>query len=202
MKTLIFALLHFINSFFRGRLSLQAENLALRHQLSVYKRTNKRPQLKPSDRFLWAWLSRLWSGWKKALLIVQPATVIKWQKKRLQDYWRRLSRNGKPGRPKIPKELRKLIRDISQANPLWGSPRILGELKKLGIKVAKSTVEKYMVRAPKPTSQTWRTFLKNHMSELVSIDFLVVPTVRFKLLFVFIVLHLERRKVLHFNVTV
>lgn len=146
-------------------------------------------------------MSCLWSGWKEALLIVQPATVIKWQKKRFRDYWRRLSSNGKPGRPEIPKELRKLIRDISQANPLWGSPRILGELKKLGIEVAKSTVEKYMVKAPKPPSQTWHTFLKNHMSELVSIDFLVVPTVRFKLLFVFVVLHLERRKVLHFNVT-
>ena len=181
MKTLLFVLLHFIKSFFRSRLSLQAENLALRHQLAVYQRTNKRPRLRPADRFLWSWLSCLWSGWKEALLIVQPATVIKWQKKRFRDYWSRLSRNGKPGRPKIPKELRDLIRDMSVANPLWGSPRIQGELKKLGIEVAKSTVEKYMVKVPKPPSQTWCKFLKNHMSELVSIDFLVVPTVRFKI---------------------
>ena len=90
---------------------------------------------------------------------------------------------------------------MSVANPLWGSPRILGKLKKPGIEVVKSTVEKYMVRAPKPPSKTWRTFFKYHMSELVSIDFLAVPTVHFKLLFVFVMLHLERRKVLHFNVT-
>jgi hypothetical protein len=197
----IFTLFRFVTSFLRSRLSLQTENLALRHQLSVYQRLGKRPKIKRIDRLFWSWLSRFWSGWRSVLVFVQPETVLKWQKKRFRDHWNRLSRRGKPGRPQISKEFRELIRNMSLANPLWGSPRIQGELKKLGIEVAKSTVEKYMVAAPKPPSQTWRTFLKNHMSELVSIDFLVVATVRFKILYIFVVLHLERRQVLHFNVT-
>ncbi len=117
----------------------------------------------------------------------------------LRDHWARLSR-GEPGRPVISKEGRELIREVSAANPRWGSPRILSGLRKLGIGVAKSTVEKYRVRQQTPPSSTWRAFLKNHMTELVVLDFFTVPTVGSTVLFVLIVLAHERRKILHCNV--
>jgi transposase InsO family protein len=126
--------------------------------------------------------------------------VLAWQRKRFRDHWAHLSRR-EPGRPAISKEVRELIQEISAANPRWGSPRILGELRKLGIAVAKSTVEKYRVRPRRPASPSWRAFLKNHVTELVALDFFTVPTVGFKVLFVLIVLAHARRKVLHFNVT-
>ena len=132
---------------------------------------------------------------------MRPSTVISWQRRRFRDHWTRLSRQGKPGRPPVAKEVRDLIRKISAANPGWGSPRIVGELGKLGIEVAKSTVEKYMVRRRKPPSPPWRAFLANHVKDLVSIDFFIVPTVRFEILFVFLVLAHNRRRVVHFNIT-
>ena len=149
---------------------------------------------------LWSWLARHWPRWRKVLVFVQPATVFAWQRTRFPGHWAPLSR-GQPGRPAITKELRTLIRDISAANPRWGSPWILGEVRKLGIAVAKSTVEKYRVRPRRPTSPTWRPFLKNHLTELVALGFFTVPTVGFKVLFVLIVLAHERRKILDFNVT-
>ncbi len=173
----------------------------MRHQLSVYQRSARRPRLKAGDRLLWSWLSQLWAGWQKVLIFVQPRTVIAWQQKRFREYWTRSSRDGKPGRPAVSPEIRALIRKLSQANPLWGSPRIVGELRKLGIDVAKSTVEKYRVRPRKPSSPTWKAFLENHVSEWVAIDFFVVPTVDFKVLFVLVILAHERRRVVHFNVT-
>jgi putative transposase len=127
--------------------------------------------------------------------------VIAWQRKRFRDHWAKLSQQGRPGRPPISKEIRVQIRKISVANPDWGSPRIVGELRKLGIDVAKSTVDKYRVRSKQPPSPTWKTFLKNHVADLVSIDFFVVPTARFKVLIVLVVLAHHRRRVLHFNVT-
>ncbi len=126
--------------------------------------------------------------------------MLAWQWRRFRDHWARLSQN-RGGRPGISKEVRELIRDISTANPHWGSPRILGELRKLGIPGAKSTVEKYRVRPPRPASPSWRAFLKNHMTELVALDFFTVPTLDFKVLFVLIVLAHDRRRILHFNVT-
>jgi len=185
----------------RTRASMQLEILALRHQLAVYQRSPKRPRLRPADRLLWAWLSRVWSGWRSALIIVQPDTIIRWQRRRFGDYWRRLSTSGKPGRPTVPHELRNLIRRMSTANPSWGSPRIVGELRKLGIDVAKSTVDKYRVRPRRPPSPTWRAFLANHVKDLVSVDFFVVPTVRFTILYVFVILAHHRRRIVHFNVT-
>jgi putative transposase len=119
------------------------ELLALRHQVAIYKQSISRPKLRPTDRLLWGWLSRLWPGWQAVLAFVQPRTVIAWQKKRCQNHGRRLSQSGKQGRPAIAKQVRKLIQDMWQSNPTWGSPRIVGELRKLGIDVAKSTVEKY-----------------------------------------------------------
>jgi transposase InsO family protein len=182
-------------------MSLCLENLALRHQLAVYKQTVVRPRLRPMDRLFWAWLSRLWPGWQAALAFVQPRTVIAWQKQRFRGHWRRLSQQGKPGRPPITKKIRELIQDMWRSNPTWGSPRIVGELQKLGIAVAKSTVEKYRPRLHKPPSPTWKAFLNNHVKELVSCDFFTVPTVTFKVLFVFVVLAHERRRIVHVNVT-
>ena len=200
MMPLVRALLAFVSSLFRSRVSLQLEILALQHQLAIYHRSIRRPQVRLTDRLFWSWLSRGWSRWREALVFVQPATVLAWQRKRFRDHWAHLSRRH-PGRPAIPKEVRELIRDISAANPQWGSPRILGEVRKLGIPVAKSTVEKYRVRPRRPPSPAWRTFLKTHVTELVALDFFTVPTVGVKVLFVLIVLAHHRRRVVHFTVT-
>jgi transposase InsO family protein len=132
---------------------------------------------------------------------VKPGTVISWQRKRFRDHWTQLSRAGRRGRSPIAKEVRDLIQKMSESNPAWGSPRIRSELRKLGIDVAKSTVEKYRVRPRKPPSPAWRTFLANHVGELVSLDFFTVPTVRFKVLFVLIILAHDRRSGVHFNIT-
>jgi putative transposase len=201
MKTLLLALFSFLRATVRSRLSMQMEIIALRHQLALYQRSEIRPRIQPADRLFWSCLSRLWSGWQEVLVFVQPRTVMAWRRRKFREYWTRLSRGGKPGRPALAKEIRDLIRRMSVASPTWGSPRILGELRKLGIDLAKSTVEKYMVRQRKPPSPTWRTFLKNHVENLVSIDFFVVPTVTFRVLFVFVVLAHHRRQVVHFNVT-
>jgi putative transposase len=201
MLPVISTLLALVASLFRSRASLCLEHLALRHQLAVYQQTVHRPRLRPTDRLFWAWLSRLWIGWQAALTFVQPRTILAWQHRRFRDHWRGLSQRGKPGRPAMAKEVRRLIRDMWQANPTWGAPRIVGELRKLGIEVAKSTVETYRVRPQKPPSPTWKTFLKNHVQDLVALDFFVVPTVRHKVLFVLVILAHHRRRVVHFNVT-
>jgi len=186
---------------FRSRLSLQLEIAALHHQLSLYQRALRRPAIASSDRLLWSVLARLWRGWRGALVIVQPRTVILWQRKRFRDYWRGLSRGDYRGRPAISLELRHLIRRMWQANPTWGSPRIVAELQKLGIHIAKSTVEKYRPKLHKPTSASWCTFLKQHMRDTVAIDFFTVPTARLRVLFVLVVLAHDRRRVVYFNVT-
>jgi putative transposase len=201
MSPVISALLAFVATLFRPRESLRLEHLALRHQLAVYKQTVHRPRLRPTDRLLWAWLSRLWPGWQATLTFVQPRTVIAWQQQRFRDHWRRLSWSKQPGRPPMAKELRDLIREMSQANPTWGSPRIVGELRKLGINIAKSTVEKYRVRPRKPPSPTGKTFLNNHVKDVVSLDCFVVPTVTYKILFVLVILAHERRRVVHVKAT-
>jgi hypothetical protein len=201
LPLVVSALLGFVTAFFRSQAAIRLENLALRHQLAVYKQTLHRPRLCPSDRVFWSWLAQLWPGWQSALAFVQPRTVIAWQRQRFLEHWRRLSQQSKPGRPAIAKEVRDLIRAMWQANPTWGSPRIVGELRKLGIEVAKSTVEKYRVRPRKPPSPTWKAFLKNHVQDLVALDFFTVPTVTFRVLFVLVILAHERRRVVHFNVT-
>jgi putative transposase len=196
----LLALLASLRAGFRSRTALQLEVLALRHQVAVYQRSPARLRTKVADRLLWAWLSRIWADWRDALVFVQPSTVIAWQRRRFRDHWARLCR-ARPGRPALDKSVQDLIRTMSMANPRWGSPRIVGEFAKLGIRVAKSTVEKYMVRPKKPPSPTWRAFLDNHMKDLVSVDFFVVPTVTFRVLFVFIILDHARRRIVHFNVT-
>jgi putative transposase len=184
-----------------GRAALVAENVALRHQLAVLRRSVKRPRLRRQDRILWAWLSRIWTDWRSSLVIVKPDTVVSWHRQGFRLYWRWKSRHRGDGRPAVPRRVRDLIRHMSKANSLWGAPRIHGELLKLGIEVSQATVSKYMVRHRKPPSQSWRTFLNNHAKDLVSIDFFTVPTVTFRVLFVFVILAHDRRRVVHFNVT-
>jgi putative transposase len=133
---------------------MQLEILPLRHQRVVDQQSVPRPRLQPTDRRLWSWLARVWAGWQEALTCVPPRTVIAWQRKRFREHWRRLSRGRRLGRPTVPKDVRVRIHDLWQANPTGGSPRIVGELRKLGLDVAKSTVETYRVRPPKPPSPT------------------------------------------------
>jgi len=155
---------------FRTRLSLQLEVLALRHQLTVCQRAGTKPRPKPADRLLWVFLSRVWFDWQDALVFAQPATVIACQRRRFREPWTRLSRRRRPGRPATAPEIRQLIRRMSQANSGRGAPRILGELGRLGIVVAETTVHKYMLRRRKPPSSTWRAFLGNHTKDLVGRD--------------------------------
>jgi transposase InsO family protein len=186
---------------FRSRAALQIEILALRHQLCVLERSVKRPRLSAVDRWLWVCLSRGWSGWRAALKFVKPATVIGWQCKGFRLFWTWKCRHGQPGRPAVSCEVRRLIRRMSRENPLWGAPKIHGELLKLGIEISESSVSKYLVRPKGPPSQSWKTFLENHVKSLVSADFFTVPTIRFQTLYVFLVLAHERRGTLHFAVT-
>jgi hypothetical protein len=201
MNSVFSFMITFLMGAFRSRLSLQLEIAALRNQLSVYQRAQQRPAIASNDRFLWSVLACLWRGWRDALFFVQPRTVIQWRRRRFRDYWRQLSRGHCRGRPTISPALRSLIRRMWQGNPTWGAPRIVGELRMLGIDIAKSTVEKYRPKFRKPTSPSWRTFLKQHMRDTVAIDFFTVPTVRLRVLFVLIVLSHDRRKIVHFNVT-
>jgi len=202
MFTIILSLLCSIRQGFRTRAAMQAEILALRHQFLVLQRSTRahKVRLTTSDRFLWVWLSRLWREWRSALLIVKPETVIAWHRRGFRLYWSRKSRHPQ-GRPSLSREVIDLIRRMSLANPRWGAPRIHGELLKLGFELSEATVAKYMARHRKPPSQTWRTFLANHMKDLVSSDFFVVPTVFFRVLFVFVILSHDRRRPVHVAVT-
>jgi putative transposase len=188
-------------AFFRQRTALQFEILALRHQLGVVQRSVKRPKLTAADRFLWAWLSAVWEDWQPSAAIMKPATVIGWHRRGFGLFWMWKIRRGRPGRPIVRADVRSLIRAMSRDNPLWGAPRIHGELFKLGIAVGESSVSKYMVRHRKPPSQTWRTFLDNHVKTMVSVDFFTVPTIRVHVLNVFLVLAHNRRRILHFAAT-
>ena len=158
-------------------------------------------KLKQRDRILWAWLSRLWKNWRASIVIVQPDTVVRWHRQGFRLYWRWKSRTRQPGRPSISLETRELIRQMSRENPGWGVPRIQDELALLGIRVARSTIRKYRVRSEYPGPQTWKTFIRNHIHEIAAIDFFVVHTATYRLLYCFVVLHLDRRRVVHFNVT-
>jgi putative transposase len=191
-----------LRSMVRSRAELQLENLALRHQICVLQRSApKRSKLTPVDRLFWVCLTRFWSNWRSSLVIVKPETVVVWHRKCFRLFWTWKVRHGQPGRPVVPREVRDLIRQMCRENPTWGAPRIHGELLKLGIDIGETSVSKYMVRVRKPPSQTWRTFLQNHVSQLVSVDFFTVPTIRFQVLYVFLVLAHDRRRVIHFNVT-
>jgi len=201
MFEVLFSFLSSFRVYLRTHADIQLEVLALRHQVTVLQRKTPKPKLRPADRRLWVFLSRSWTRWQSALIIVKPDTVIDWHRRGFRWYWTWKVRHGKAGRPRVPQETRELIRTLSRDNALWGAPRIHSELLKLGITVSQASVAKYMVRHPKPPSQSWRTFLKNHASQPASVDFFTVPTVWFETLFVFVVLRHDRRRIVHFNVT-
>jgi putative transposase len=201
MITLLLHLLRLVPFLFGGHRQLALENLALRQQLAVYKRAIMRPPLRRTDRLFWIGFARIFTGWRQALVIVTPATVLQWQRRRFREYWTRLSRRASGGRPQVHPKIQALIIRMATANPLWGAPRIHGELLKLGINVAERTVSRLMPKRRPQPSQTWRTFLANHVRDLVSLDFFTVPTARLRVLFVLIVLAHHRRRVIHFNVT-
>jgi putative transposase len=184
-----------------GHQQVALENAALRQQLAVFKRDVKRPQLRRWDRLFWIGLRAIWKDWKSALVIVRPETVISWQQKRFKRYWWRLSQSKGPGRPRVSSEIRTLISNMAAANPFWGAPRVHGELLKLGYEISERTVSRLMPKNDKKPSQTWTTFLRNHVGQMVSIDFFTVATVRLHVLYVFVILAHDRRRVLHFNVT-
>jgi len=185
----------------RSRAALQLEVLALRHQLQVLHRSrHRRVRLAKTDRWLWVLLSRLWTEWRLALVIVKPETVIAWHRRGFRLWWTSKSR-CRMGRPTVPTEIRTLIRTMAEANPRWGAPRIHGELLKLGIDVCQATTAKYMGRRGQPPSQTWRTFLRNHIGQIVAADFFVVPTATYRLLFVLVLLAHDRRRIRHVAVT-
>jgi putative transposase len=198
MIDLLYALLATARSSLKSQRELALENLALRQQLAVLKRKTKRPKLTNADRAFWVALRGLWLDWHNALILVKPETVIGWHRKGFKLYWAWKSRN-RSGRPLIDAGIRKLIRRMARENPTWGAPRIHGELLKLGFEVAEATVSRYMPLRRKSPSQTWRAFLQNHTKDLVSIDFFATAT--FRILYVFLVLEHERRRIVHFNVT-
>jgi len=186
---------------FRSRASLEAEILLLRHQLNVLRRKSpKRMAFTDVDRLVFARLYHLAPGVLNALKIVKPATVIRWHRAGFRAYWRRRS-GPRGGRPQTPLELRRLIRDVSLANPLWGAPRIHGELLKLGIEIGQTTVAKYMAKERRPPSQGWRTFISNHAEGIAALDLFVVPTLSFRLLFGLLILRHDRREILWLGVT-
>jgi hypothetical protein len=201
MITFLLHLLRLLPFLCGGHRQLALENVALRQQLAVYKRSVPRPRLSTTDRLLWIGLARIWAGWRRSLVIVTPATVLRWQRRRFREHWTKRSGRPRIGRPRISAEIASLIRKMAAANPLWGAPRIHGELLKLGITVAERTVSRLLPQRCTPPSQTWRTFLANHVQDLVSIDFFTVPTAGLGVLFVFVVLAHHRRRVIHFNVT-
>jgi transposase InsO family protein len=191
----------FIIDLFKSRRRLEAENLFLRHQLSIaLRRAPRRLRLRGSDRTLLVWMTRLWPSLLGAAQVVQPETILRWHRSGFKTLWRWKSRK-RAGRPKIDRGLRDLIRRMSRENPKWGASRIHGELLMLGFEVAQSTVSKYMVQDGTPSSQSRKTFLRNHAQAIAAIDLCVVPTLTFERLFAFLVLGHGRRQLLWFEVT-
>jgi len=201
MLAILHLLAMFVADLFKSRRRLEAENLFLRHQLNIaLRRTPPRLRLRGSDRALLVWITRIWPSLLDLSRVVKPETILRWHRSGFKAFWRWKSRH-RPGRPKIDRELRDLIRQMSKDNPLWGAPRIHGELLKLGFEVAESTVSKYMIKHRGPPSQTWRTFLRNHSDAIAAVDFCLVPTVTFECLFAFLVVSHGRRQLLWFAVT-
>jgi len=183
----------------RCRAMVELENLALRHQLHVLRRQRPgRLRLFTIDRLLWVWLYRIWPRCLDAMVLVKPATVVQWHRQGFRLFWSWRSRSG---RPSVDREIRDLIRHMSRANPLWGAPRIHGELLKLGIEISQATVTKYMVRRRGTPSPTWRSFLCNHAQDIAAIDMFVVASISFRLFYVLIILGHDRRKIIRAAVT-
>jgi transposase InsO family protein len=186
---------------FRSRVSLEAEILILRHQLNIQRRhLPKRLAFSAMDRLIFVGLYRLAPNTIKALTIVKPDTVIRWHRAGFRLYWHWKLRH-RCGRPTVPLEIRRLIREMSIANPLWGAPRIHGELLKLGIEIGQTSVAKYMARRRGPPSQEWKTFLRNHADGIAAMDLFVVPTISFRLLYGLLIVGHDRRQILWLGVT-
>jgi hypothetical protein len=186
---------------FKSKSRLEAENAALRHQLIVLRRKVRgRVRLTNGDRLFFIQLYRWFPSVLKAITIVRAETLVRWHRAGFRRYWRRKSRSL-GGRPQIDADLRALIRQMSVDNPLWGAPRIHGELLKLGFEVAQSSVAKYMVKRCGPPSQGWRTFLSNHAPDIAAMDLFIVPTIGFDLLYALVIVRLERRNLVWINVT-
>ncbi len=191
-------ILQLFRALFRDRSQLALENLALRQQLAILRHKAPRPRLRRADRVFWVSLARIWEDWRSALILVRPETVLRWHRKGFRYFWKWKSR----GRPCVSPEVIRMIRRLCRENPLWGAPRIRSELLLLGFDVAEATVVKYMTRrGRRPPSQTWRTFLRNHLRTTAACDFFVVPTATFRLLFAFVILSHDRRRILHVDVT-
>jgi transposase InsO family protein len=190
-----------LTSPFKSRLGLEAENAALRHQLMVLRRRLQgRIRLTSHDRWFFVQLYRWFPSILSVLTIIRPETLVRWHRAGFRCYWHWKSRSS-GGRPQIDSELRVLIRRMSMENPLWGAPRIHGELLKLGFEVAQSSVAKYMVKRRGRPGQGWRTFLRNHAPEVAAMDFFVVPTIGFDLLYAFVIVRIDRRDLVWINVT-
>lgn len=185
----------------RGHRELVLENIALRHQLRTLQRSVKPPRRRTADRMFWVLLASTWRRWRSALVLVQPETVLRWHREWLRRRWGRRSGRNRAGRPPVDSDVRRLIAEMASANPLWGAPRIHGELRKLGIEISERTVSRLLARRSRPPSQTWRTFLANHAPDLASMDFFTVSTLTGRLLFVFVVLSHDRRRIVHINCT-
>ena len=186
---------------FKSKSRLEAENAALRHQLIVLRRkVQGRVRLTDSDRRFFVQLYRWFPSILLVLTIVQPETLVRWHRAGFRYYWHWKSRS-RAGRPQIEEDLRALIRRMSLENPLWGAPRIHGELLKLGFEVAQSSVAKYMVKRCGPSSQSWRTFLRNHAPAIAAMHLFVVPTIGFGLHYAFVLVRLDRRDLVWVNVT-
>ena len=202
MKTILLPSLATVVGLLRSRAVLHLEILALRQQLAMVTAGEpRRPRIRRREGIFWVWFYRLWPGCLETLRVFKADLLVRWHRQGFRLYWTWKSRPRRPGRPALAPDLRALIRRLSRDNPLWGAPRVHGELQLLGIDVCETTVAKYMLRHRKPPSQTWRTFLHNHTKDLVSIDFFTVPTATFRILYVFLVLRHERREMIHFNVT-
>jgi transposase InsO family protein len=190
-----------LTSPFKSKLRLEAENAVLRHQLNVLRRRPLgRVWLTNNDRWFFIQLYRWFPSILQVLTIIRPDTLVRWHRAGFRGYWRWKS-NSRGGRLQIDTELRVLIRRMSVENPLWGAPRIHGELLKLGFEVAQSSVAKYMVKRRVPPSQGWRTFLHNHAPDIAAMDLFVVPTIGFDLLYAFVIVRLGRRDLVWINVT-
>jgi transposase InsO family protein len=185
----------------KSKSRLEAENAALRHQLIVLRRKVRgRARLSNNDRWFFVQLYRWFPSILEVLTIIRPETLVRWHRAGFRRYWRWKSRS-RGGRPQIEADLRKLIRRMSIENPLWGAPRIHGELLKLGFELAQSSVAKYMVNRRGPPSQGWWTFLHNHAPDIAAMDLFVVPTISFDLLYAFVIVRLDRRDLIWINVT-
>jgi putative transposase len=200
MLTALVVLLRFIGLIARGHRAVALENLALRQQLAAWTRSGTRPPLRTRDRLFWVELAHAWRDWRTALIVVQPQTVVRWHRQWLRRQWTRSAR-ARPGRPRTDAAIRTLVSQMAAANALWGAPRIHGELLKLGLEVSERTISRLLRRPRRPPSQTWRTFLTNHVTTLVCIDFFTVPTLTGRVLFVLLLLAHHRRRIVHVNIT-